>query len=205
MQYWLFSIMTLVFSVTWFFRNDSTVLCWFATQQTCLITISVETLLLLSFCFQCLIKCEIWGDFNLSLCFYVSGEERPDETDTLLEVEVEESNIFPDTLATETTPATVPRTITTTTTPSIATTTTRRTIYREERPAPTVTLELDNTSNNSYIAGTVDFKTILWSFVNIKENSLKIHMESIPSKIPVVMFSCEIGLYIYNERHLIEK
>ncbi len=117
--------------------------------------------LLLSFCFQCLIKCE-YEVILISLCFYVSGEERPDETDTLLEVEVEESNIFPDTLATETTPATVPTTITTTTTPSIATTTTRRTIYREERPAPTVTLELDNTSNNSYIAGTVDFKTILW-------------------------------------------
>ncbi|XP_016126743.1 olfactomedin-like protein 2A isoform X1 [Sinocyclocheilus grahami] len=84
------------------------------------------------------------------------GEERPDETDTLLEVEVEESTIFSDTLATETTPATVPTTTTTTTPPTTTTTqrttTTRRTIYREERPAPTITLVLDNTSNNSYIA-----------------------------------------------------
>ncbi|XP_016408036.1 olfactomedin-like protein 2A isoform X1 [Sinocyclocheilus rhinocerous] len=86
------------------------------------------------------------------------GEERPDETDTLLEVEVEEeeSTIFSDTLATETTPATVPTTTTTTTPPTTTTTqrttTTRRTIYREERPAPTISLVLDNTSNNSYIA-----------------------------------------------------
>ncbi|XP_016307855.1 olfactomedin-like protein 2A [Sinocyclocheilus anshuiensis] len=85
-------------------------------------------------------------------------KERPDETDTLLEVEVEEeeSTIFPDTLATETTPATVPMTITTTTPPTTTTTqrttTTSRTIYREERPAPTIALVLDNTSNNSYIA-----------------------------------------------------
>ncbi|XP_042603661.1 olfactomedin-like protein 2A [Cyprinus carpio] len=88
--------------------------------------------------------------------------ERPDGTDTLLEVEVEEeeSTIFPDTLATETTPATVPMTITTTTPPTTTTTTTTtqrtttssRTIYREERPAPTIALVLDNTSNNSYIA-----------------------------------------------------
>ncbi|XP_016359594.1 olfactomedin-like protein 2A isoform X2 [Sinocyclocheilus anshuiensis] len=86
------------------------------------------------------------------------GEERPDETDTLLEVEVEEeeSTTFSDTLATETTPATVPTTTTTTTPPTTTrtqrTTTTRRTIYREERPAPTISLVLDNTSNNSYIA-----------------------------------------------------
>ncbi|XP_052392188.1 olfactomedin-like protein 2A [Carassius gibelio] len=88
------------------------------------------------------------------------GEERADETDMLLEVEVEEkeSTIFSDTLATETTPATVPTTTTTTTTtpPTTTTTsqiptTTSRTLYREERPAPTIALVLDNTSNNSYI------------------------------------------------------
>ncbi|KAF4098839.1 olfactomedin-like protein 2A [Onychostoma macrolepis] len=84
-------------------------------------------------------------------------KERPDETDTLLEVgvEEEESTIIPDTLVTETTPATVPMTMTTTTTPPTTTqrvTTTSRTIYREERPAPTIALVLDNTSNNSYIA-----------------------------------------------------
>ncbi|XP_073683594.1 olfactomedin-like protein 2A [Garra rufa] len=86
-------------------------------------------------------------------------KERPDETDTLLEVEVEEeeSTIFPDTLATETTTATVPTTIKTTTTTPPTTTTQRtstpsRTIYREERPAPTIALVLDNSSNNSYIA-----------------------------------------------------
>uniref|UniRef100_A0A8C1PZ38 Olfactomedin like 2A n=1 Tax=Cyprinus carpio TaxID=7962 RepID=A0A8C1PZ38_CYPCA len=86
------------------------------------------------------------------------GEERPDETDMVLEVEVEEeeSTIFSDTLATETTPATVPTTTTTTTPPTTTTTlrtaTTSRTLYREERPAPTIALVLDNTSNNSYIA-----------------------------------------------------
>ncbi|KAG1942142.1 olfactomedin-like protein 2A [Pimephales promelas] len=89
------------------------------------------------------------------------GEEKPDETDTLLEVEVEEeeSAIAPVTLATETTPETVPTTTTTTststarpTTTTQRTTTPSRTIYREERPAPTISLVLDNTSNNSYIA-----------------------------------------------------
>ncbi|XP_043090377.1 olfactomedin-like protein 2A [Puntigrus tetrazona] len=95
-------------------------------------------------------------------------KERPDETDTLLEVEVEEeeSTILPGTLATEITPATVPMTTTTTTTTTTTppttttttttttqrTTTTSRKIYREERPAPTIALVLDNTSNNSYIA-----------------------------------------------------
>ncbi|KAK7143183.1 hypothetical protein R3I93_014376 [Phoxinus phoxinus] len=87
------------------------------------------------------------------------GEDKPDETDTLLEVEVEEeeSAIAPVTLATETTPQTVPTTTTTTTTTVRPTTTTQRTttpsrtIYREERPAPTISLVLDNT-NNSYIA-----------------------------------------------------
>ncbi|XP_077050333.1 olfactomedin-like protein 2A [Siphateles boraxobius] len=85
-------------------------------------------------------------------------EEKPDEADTLLEVEVEEeeSAIAPVTLATETTPETVPTTVTTTTarptTTTQRTTTPSRTIYREERPAPTIALVLDNTSNNSYIA-----------------------------------------------------
>ncbi|XP_050948319.1 olfactomedin-like protein 2A [Labeo rohita] len=87
------------------------------------------------------------------------GEERPDETDTLLEVEAEveeeQTTIFPNALATETTPATIPTATTTTTPPPTTTqrtTTTSRTIYREERPAPTIALVLDNTSNNSYIA-----------------------------------------------------
>ncbi|XP_048022757.1 olfactomedin-like protein 2A [Megalobrama amblycephala] len=85
------------------------------------------------------------------------GDERTDETDTLLEVEVEEeqSTIAPITLATETSPATVATTTSTTpptTTTTQRTTTTSRTIYREERPAPTIALVLDNTGNNSYIA-----------------------------------------------------
>ncbi|XP_002667325.2 olfactomedin-like protein 2A isoform X1 [Danio rerio] len=87
------------------------------------------------------------------------GEEKPDETDTLLEVEIEESTTLPDVLDTETTPVTVPTTtLTTTTTPPTTTTTTTtqrttttsRTIYREEQPAPTIALVLDNSSNNSY-------------------------------------------------------
>ncbi|XP_067232299.1 olfactomedin-like protein 2A [Chanodichthys erythropterus] len=85
------------------------------------------------------------------------GDERTDETDTLLEVEVEEeqSTIAPITLATETSPATVATTTSTTpptTTTTQRTTTTSRTIYREERPAPTIALVLDNTGNNSYFA-----------------------------------------------------
>ncbi|XP_067280091.1 olfactomedin-like protein 2A isoform X1 [Pseudorasbora parva] len=86
------------------------------------------------------------------------GEEKADETDTLLEVEVEEdeSTIAPVTLAAETIPETVPTTMTTTTTPPTTTTTQRTTttsriILREERPAPTIALVLDNTANNSYI------------------------------------------------------
>ncbi|XP_051536784.1 olfactomedin-like protein 2A [Myxocyprinus asiaticus] len=71
------------------------------------------------------------------------GKEKPDETDTLLEVE--ESTTPPITIAAETTAATVPKTTT-------IQSTTRRTEYREERPAPTIALVLDNTSNNADIA-----------------------------------------------------
>ncbi|XP_051534053.1 olfactomedin-like protein 2A [Myxocyprinus asiaticus] len=80
------------------------------------------------------------------------GEEKPDEIDTLLEVEESTTPVV--TTATETTTATVPTTTTTTaaTTTTTQSTTTSRTIYREERPAPTIALVLDNTSNNTYFA-----------------------------------------------------
>ncbi|KAI7796013.1 olfactomedin-like protein 2A isoform X2 [Triplophysa rosa] len=83
-----------------------------------------------------------------------SGREKADEADTLLEVE--ESITQPVTLATDTTTATVPTTTTSTvsapTTTTTQSTTTSRTIYREERPAPTISLVLDNTGNNTYIS-----------------------------------------------------
>lgn len=82
------------------------------------------------------------------------GEEKADETDMLLEVE--ESITPPVTLATETTTATAPTTTTTTasttTTSTTQASTSSRTIYREERPAPTISLVLDNTGNNTYIS-----------------------------------------------------
>ncbi|XP_051955710.1 olfactomedin-like protein 2A [Xyrauchen texanus] len=71
------------------------------------------------------------------------GKEKPDETDTLQDVE--ESTTPPVTIAAETNAATVPKTTT-------SQSTTSRTIYREERPAPTIALVLDNTNNNTDIA-----------------------------------------------------
>ncbi|KAA0719806.1 Olfactomedin-like protein 2A [Triplophysa tibetana] len=82
------------------------------------------------------------------------GEEKADEADTLLEVE--ESITPPVTLATDTRTTTVPTTTTsivsTTSTTTTQATTTSRSIYSEERPAPTISLVLDNTGNNTYIS-----------------------------------------------------
>ncbi|XP_065100000.1 olfactomedin-like protein 2A [Paramisgurnus dabryanus] len=77
------------------------------------------------------------------------GKENPDETETLLEVD---ESITPQVNLASDIIMTLPTTTTTvSTTASTQSTTTSRTLYREERPAPTISLVLDNTGNNTYI------------------------------------------------------
>ncbi len=45
MQSWIFNIITLVFSVTWFFRNH--LKCWVAAQYTCIIIIIIIIIIIM--------------------------------------------------------------------------------------------------------------------------------------------------------------